>query len=204
MMTMNEKLIYSDVDDVMVEWLKHFHEHATELGYKTVDETCWNLNDRYGIPVENVDTLYLDFNASEKSLYFEGVKNIHYAKKISDEFGYKYVLVSACGESQKGHPIYDNRIVNVSGLIGEENIHSLYCTRGSAEKRAILERDAHTGKVWIEDNINNAIMGYELGYKTFLFNRKYNLGADVPEGIQRVECWEEIYSEISTLEKSGI
>jgi len=203
-MTKNEKIIYSDVDEVVVKWLPAFSEKAKALGYKVIDPTLYFLHHHFDIPEDIVEELYLDFNSSENFANLHPIDDsIIYARKIAEDFGYKFCLISACGESQQGQAIYDNRFKNVSSILGEENIHSLYCTPSSAAKREVLILNRDKGHIWVDDNISNVELGEELGYESILYTSPYNKHYKVEPPMKRVDSWREIYNRIKELEKGG-
>ena len=49
--------------------------------------------------------------------------------------------------------------------------------------------------VWVEDKWSNAILGADMGIKTFLMKQSYNSKHDY-KGVEKVDNWRQIYNKV--------
>ena len=52
-----------------------------------------------------------------------------------------------------------------------------------------------SGAVWVEDKWSNAIIGADMGIKTFLMKQSYNSKQDY-QGVEKVDNWRQIYNKV--------
>ena len=52
-----------------------------------------------------------------------------------------------------------------------------------------------SGAVWVEDKWSNAILGADMGIKTFLMKQSYNSKHDY-KGVEKVDNWRQIYNKV--------
>ena len=201
MMMKNEKIIFSDVDEVVVQWLPVFSNILTERGFKIIDPTQYFLNHHFDIPEDEIEDVIKVMNTSEFFQDLPPVDNsVFYARKIAKDFGYKFFFISACGDYDKNHSSYKKRMNNLDLIVGREYIKDLICVENSKEKYYHLKPYSNSNHFWIEDNIVNAEMGEELGFKSILYETSWN--SKYSGGIQRVKSWKEIYSLVKEREIS--
>ena len=198
---MNEKLIFSDVDEVVLRWLPRFTLNAQEKGYKVVDTSKYLIHEHFDVPEHLVDEMVNEFSSSDVFRELDAIDDsIVYARKICEDFGYKFDLITACGEYEKDHVAHINRLFNVSTHIGAENIRDLFCVASSEAKRPVLERYRDKGYVWVDDSPKNVELGVELGYESYLYTTPYNINVETSG--KRVHSWQEIY-EIIKIKEAG-
>jgi|TARA_B110000503_G_scaffold50797_1_gene82119 hypothetical protein len=88
---------------------------------------------------------------------------------------------------------YKLRKMNLEKLFGENTIDQLVCLDTGADKDEALEPYRNSGLYWIEDKLSNAQLGLDLGLKSILIEHGFNMYDDIPEGMQKVVNWKEIY-----------
>ena len=52
-----------------------------------------------------------------------------------------------------------------------------------------------SGAVWVEDKWSNAVLGADMGIKTFLMKQSYNSSHDY-QGVEKVDNWRQIYNKV--------
>lgn len=108
-----------------------------------------------------------------------------YIPKLYD-LGYKFIAITSAGKSQS---VRESRMINLERYFPNMFI-ACHCIDWSVEKKEYLSLYRPTW--WVEDRIPNALMGKELGFKTFLVDNPHNQD-NLPCGIKRVKSWKEIY-----------
>lgn len=188
-----EKIIFSDVDEVIVKWLPIFKLEMCKKGYKVVDETQYFLQHHFNIH-ENMVMHHVDeFN---NSYIFEHLPpiddSVYYARKLCEDFGYKFIFITACGKCKSGDKKYEMRMNNLSNIIGYNNIKDLICVDNSDDKKNCLSVYKDSGYIWVEDNIMNAEIGNSLGFNSFLYESPWN--KHYVGEIQSIKSWKQIYN----------
>ena len=86
--------------------------------------------------------------------------------------------------------------MNLRKLFGETAFEKFVFLDTGADKDEALAKYADTGYYWVEDKIQNAVVGHELGLKGILMEHGHNMDYEHQE-IPRVKNWKEIYEIIT-------
>jgi hypothetical protein len=87
--------------------------------------------------------------------------------------------------------------MNLEKMFGPTVFTVLECLDTGADKDEFLdERYADTGYYWIEDKMQNAIAGLNVGLNPILIEHGWNMNDSVPVGMKKVVKWKEIYEHI--------
>ena len=192
MTNLNEKVILTDCDGVLVDWLFGFKEFMAERGYVEQNPTGYSVWKRYGfVNKEKGDSLVQEFNNSAAIAYltpqYDAVK---YVRKLYEEGGYVLRVITSLSLNKYA---YKARLQNLHDLFGEEVIDELVCLDTGADKDEALEPYRESDCVWVEDKVQNAVLGDELGLNSFLIDLPHNRHIEYPN---RVSGWEDIYHSI--------
>lgn len=192
MTNLNEKVILTDCDGVLVDWLFGFKEFMAERGYAEQNPTGYSVWKRYGfVNKEKGDSLVREFNNSAAIAYltpqYDAVK---YVRKLYEEGGYVLRVITSLSLNKYA---YKARLQNLHDLFGEEVIDELVCLDTGADKDEALEPYRESDCVWVEDKVQNAVLGDELGLNSFLIDLPHNRHFEYPN---RVNGWEDIYHSI--------
>ena len=192
MTNLNEKVILTDCDGVLVDWLFGFKEFMAERGYVEQNPTGYSVWKRYGfVNKEKGDDLVREFNNSAAIAYltpqYDAVK---YVRKLYEEGGYVLRVITSLSLNKYA---YKARLQNLHDLFGEEVIDELVCLDTGADKDEALEPYRESDCVWVEDKVQNAVLGDELGLNSFLIDLPHNRHIEYPN---RVSGWEDIYHSI--------
>ena len=193
MMTkLNEKVILTDCDGVLVDWLYGFKEFMADRGYTEQDPTGYNIHTRYGfVSKDKSEALVREFNNSAAMAYLTPhLDAVKYVKKIHEECGFVFRVITSMSLNRYA---YNARLYNLHNLFGENVIDELICLDTGADKDNALKRYKDSGCVWVEDKYKNAVLGKEMGLDSFLINLPHNQQYDFD---QRVDGWEDIYYSI--------
>jgi FMN phosphatase YigB (HAD superfamily) len=188
-----EKLILTDVDGVVLDWEKHFHEYMHSHGHwrdPEVPERYWKELDYPRISEEEARQMVLHYNTSAWMMDVPPFRDALSGVARLRENGFQLHAITAMGNDPYS---YKAREYNLKNLFGRGVFH-LTCTdmNNPDSKRPMLESYENTGLPWIEDKPFNANMGAELGLNTFLIDHPHNAEAVLHDSVKRVNSWAEI------------
>lgn len=185
-----ENVIVVDVDGVLLYWEHGFHMWMVSNGYKNPSNKFYNIEDRYKIEEKEADTLIKSFNESAAMSRLPPMKDaMKYVKKLHEEHGFVLHCITAISNTRD---MYNARLENLENLFGKTVVERLTLCGASENKPKFLEEYVDSECFWVEDLMENAIMGLKYGMKPLLIDHHYNKehhNADV----QRVNNWKEIY-----------
>lgn len=195
MTSLNEKVILTDCDGVLVDWLYGFKEFMAERGYTEQDPTGYAIWKRYGfINKEASEGLVREFNNSAAMAYLTpNLDAVKYVKKLHEECGYVFRVITSLSLNKYA---YKARLKNLHDLFGENVIDELVCLDTGADKDEALKPYKDSGCVWVEDKYKNAQLGQDLGLDAFLIDLPHNRQFDFDN---RVTGWEDIYYALAGL-----
>lgn len=189
----NESLILTDVDGVLCNWEHSFTGWVEEHGYTIKNRSSYRLSERYGISEEHVTSMVTTFNESAAMGFLPSLRDaIFYVKKLHELHGYVFHAITSFGTNRHAHKL---RQMNLNNLFGSTVFEELICLPVNSCKRPALERYRDTGCFWLEDKIENAIAGQELGLQSILIAHDYN--TECPGNIPRARDWNEVYKLIT-------
>jgi len=187
-----DKVILTDCDGVLVDWLFGFKEFMKDRGYTEQDPTGYAIWKRYGMINKAAgEPLVREFNNSSAMAYLTPhLDAVKYVKKLHEECGYVLRVITSMSLNKYA---YRARLQNLQNLFGAAVIDELVCLDTGADKDEALEKYRGTGCVWVEDKYKNAVLGQELGLESYLIDLPHNRQFDFEN---RVQGWEDIYYSI--------
>tara|TARA_Y100000385_G_scaffold291959_1_gene374689 strand:- start:2965 stop:3576 length:612 start_codon:yes stop_codon:yes gene_type:complete len=195
-----EKYILVDCDGVCLDWEQAFfmwmHHRTLEPAVENYKE-LYNVNEWYGLDRETGKRLVAEFNASAAMGFLPPLRDAQwYIKMLAEKHGYQFVAVTSMSSDPFAQKL---RISNLKKLFGEHTFaeyHILGC--GDDKDEILMElSNKYDGCWWVEDKPANAIVGNDLGYNSILVEHTHNMQMEIPEEIQVVKNWEEIYTLIT-------
>jgi hypothetical protein len=188
-----DKTILIDCDGVLVDWCSGFELFMTDLCHFK-SHVSYDICDAYAISSELAFELCERFNASAQIGFLPPLDDaVHYVRKLHDEHGYDFHVITSLTANPWSQILRKRSLLEKFGEVFS-NMTFLPC---GEHKRNVLERYASPDRFWIEDKVENALDGYELGLKTILFTQEYNEKFE-HSGIARCHTWKEIYEKITT------
>ena len=198
------KIIYTDCDGVLLDWLGSAYRTFEEWGHEIVDESTMTLHKRFGVDKQTVMIDMIEqFNKSARIGYLHAEDGaIKYVRKLYEEYGYQFHVITSVGSDPYVHML---REANLKRHFGDA-ILFIDCLDLEVSKKQHLERvpKKERGETWwIEDFGKNAEEGFELGFKTILLNRSYNQDCDAQDDADPANCivradnWKHVYEEIT-------
>lgn len=177
-----KKVLLTDVDGVILDWVKSFGQFAQSKGYKLLMETpsTWEMNEWIGTNSNTIKKLISEFNSSD---LFESIPVFEDAKSILPKLAKKYdlVAVTCCSKDPK---TVSRRTKNLQKI--GVNFKAIHCLDFTESKLDVLR--AYSPTIWIEDRVEGAETGFEAGHQSFLRNTTYNKDYFHPK-ITRINNW---------------
>jgi|TARA_B110000967_G_scaffold53113_1_gene54413 FMN phosphatase YigB (HAD superfamily) len=194
-MSLSEKVIVTDVDGVLLDWLYSFTNWMKKHGFEVVEggEDSYDVSIRYGLGKVEKDRLVRMFNESAWIRKLPPLRDaIKYVRKLHEEHGYVFRVCSSLSNDYYAQHL---RTKNLIEMFGPSVFESFEYLDTGADKDEALEKYRDSECWWIEDKPENADLGLSLGMESILvahdFNKDYT--GDAP----RVKNWKQIYEIIA-------
>jgi hypothetical protein len=187
------KVILTDADGVLLNWEYAFTCWMEQHGHTQVENAnfLYNIGERFGITDETGRLLVKQFNESASIGFLPALRDaMYYVKRLHEEQGYVFRCITSLSLDKNAYKL---RKMNLEKLFGETAFEELVCLDTGADKDEALEQYRDSGLYWIEDKLSNAQLGLDLGLKPILIEHGFNMDEDIPEGMQKVVNWKEIY-----------
>lgn len=182
------KKIITDVDGVLLNWIKKFEEWMEQEDYIIANIDSYAIHRRYDLNREQAIQQIEDFNESAWLSHVpllddsrQGVLELH-------KNGYQFDICSAIGNNDFVH---ETRSRHLQQVFGKKTFDKFHYVGTDAPKDKVLKTYNDSGCYWIEDKPENAITGLKYGLKPLLYDHPYNRWFDHEE-ITRVHNWQEI------------
>lgn len=191
---MKEKLIVSDIDNVMLDWEYAFDVYANTHGfYKDPSvKPMFQLAPMYRLKDSHILELVKQFNESAAAGFLPAVRDAYYfVRKLGDE-GWRFHAVTSISDNPY---VKELRVRNLEKLFGKVFDHVECLPLGSSKKKYLEANFKDSGLWWIEDNVQNAEDGLAVGLNPLLMAHGYTREYKGP--VPRVMHWEEIYHVIA-------
>ena len=190
---LNEKVILTDVDGVLLDWLYAFTQWMERHGYEQSANGAaeYDIGNRYNISNVEKERLVRMFNESAWIRKLPQLRDsIKYVRKLHEEHGYIFRVISSLSlDTYAGHL----RTKNLIELFGPTVFESYVYLDTGADKDEALEMYRDSGCWWIEDKPENAALGTSLGLESILVDHPFNQDF---EAEYRCKTWKEIYETI--------
>ncbi len=190
---MTDKLILTDVDGVVLNWERHFHDYMREHGHwrdPSVPEGYWKELNYPRISGEETRQMVVHYNTSAWMMEVPAFRDAISGIARFKEAGWKFHAITAMGTDPYSKLA---RQYNLDWEFGE-GLFQLTCTDmyDPDSKRSVLEQYEGTGMPWFEDKPSNANLGAELGLDVYLMNHPHNAEATLHNSVKRVNSWAEV------------
>ena len=195
-MQYNEKVILTDADGVLLNWEYAFNVWMEQHGHTPVEGAnfMYDMGKRYDITYEQAKQLIKIFNESAAIGFLPALRDaMYYVKRLHEEHGYVFHCITSLSLDPNAKKL---RQMNLEKLFGKTAFEELVCLDTGAEKNDALLPYKDSGLYWIEDKLENAELGRELGLRPILVEHGFNMNS-VKFGIKKAVNWKEIYEYIT-------
>lgn len=193
---MKEKIILTDIDGVVLDWEEGFSVWMQHHGHDTVEgfKEFYDINKRYGVKKEVSKKLVEQFNSSAAIGFLPPLRDAqYYMKLLHEKHKYKFIAVTSLSDDPFAQKLRER---NLAKLFGDNTFEEVICLSCGADKDEILIdlMENYEGCYWIEDKVENALVGSSVGFDTLLMEHKYNMHEKGDFRI--VKNWEDIYGKV--------
>lgn len=190
---MNDKIILTDADGVLLDWEWAFSVWMQERGYTlTADnKKSYYLHYHYNeLDEKDAKRVVKTFNESAAIGFLPAMRDAtYYVKRLHEEHGYKFRVITSLSLDKNAQKL---REMNLRKIFGDA-IDQVDCLDTGADKDLALEPWRDSGLFWVEDKYSNYKTGLEMGLKGILLEHGHNFHEDPLNG-NIVKNWKEIYS----------
>ena len=189
------KVILTDVDGVLLNWEYAFKVWMEQHGYQlNAEATEYDVSDRYGIPYQKGKELVRFFNESAAIGFLPPLRDaMYYVDLLHRKHGYVFHAITSLSTDPAAGKLREE---NLAKLFGPTAFEKVLCIGTGADKDEALAPYADSELFWIEDKIENAVLGDSLGLNAILMEHGHNMNFGHPD-IPVVKNWEEIYEMIT-------
>jgi FMN phosphatase YigB (HAD superfamily) len=191
-----DKLILVDADGVLLDWEYAFNIWMQEHGFEEVpgSKLSYEMDERYGIPKEQVRKLIRLFNESAAIGFLPALRDaMYYVKRLHEEHGYRFHCITSLSTDPNAVRL---REMNLAKLFGKTAFERVLCLPTGADKNEALEEYRDTGCYWIEDKPVNAEVGHAVGLRSLVIEHGHNMHY-YHEHITLVKNWRDVYQIIT-------
>lgn len=184
--------ILTDCDGVLMNWEYAFTCWMEARGYTSqLTGMEYDMCDRYGISRDESKGLVKHFNASAAMGFLPPLRDaMHYVRKLHEECGFTFHMITSLSLDKHACRL---RRMNTEKLFGETAFEDYTFLDTGEDKDDALDKYRDTGMIWIEDKVENANLGAELGLETLLMEHGHNMNRDLHEDVTVVKDWKGIY-----------
>lgn len=169
--------ILLDCDDVLLDWIGGFRTYASARLNRAVvgDPDSWHMGEWLGTSDAVAFELVEEFNSSPG---FGNLGPVDGAVEVVRQWsillgplsGLRMHVVTSCSSRKE---VVAMRRANLERVFGKDTFDSVHCLDLGESKARVLQAWPE-GTIWVEDNYKNAVLGADLGHKTFVRRRPHN------------------------------
>lgn len=184
-----EKIILTDCDGVLLDWEGQFHEWMQSKGYDRKVDAVYDIAVTYGMEKAQAKNHVREFNESAWVGFLPAFRDARSGVARLVEAGYKFVCITSLSLDEKARLL---RVSNLKNIFGKDVFLDVECLDTGADKDEALLPYQDSGLWWIEDKTENALTGAAIGLKSVLIAHSHNLDAADNADIDRVASWADI------------
>ena len=187
---MKNKVILTDCDGVLLDWEYAFDAWMKRHGYVKVNNDIYDMAVAYDMDKDDIKRLIRIFNESAAIRKLPPLRDaIKYVKKLHEEHGFIFHAITSLSKDQYAQHL---RTKNLRELFGDTVFERyVYLDTGADKDEALVEYE-DTGCLWVEDKVENAVLGASLGLNSVLMTHGHNSDFE-NEDVVKVSSWKEIY-----------
>lgn len=188
---MKNKVILTDCDGVLLDWEYSFSIWMGQHGFSKINPTKYNIGKAYDIPEDQGKKLIKIFNESAAMGFLPAHRDaMYYVKRLHEEHGFVFHAITSLSKDENAQEL---RRMNLRKLFGQTAFEKFVFLDTGADKNEALEPYRGTGCYWIEDKIQNADAGFDIGLVPLLMEHGHNMDNPTPN-YPKVKNWQEIYN----------
>ena len=188
---MKDNIILVDCDGVLCDWEYAFTQFMHHKGFPTINDSVYNVGERFGFSREQGHTFVEEFNASAAIAFLPPLRDaVYYMKRLHMLHGYQFHCITSLSTNKYAQKL---RTQNLELLFGKDLLDDFIYLPCGADKDDVLAKYKDTGCFWIEDKPKNAQVGLDMGLDSILVAHDHN---SEEVNIPRYWKWKHIYKHI--------
>jgi hypothetical protein len=190
---MKNKVILTDCDGVLTDWEYAFDIWMQQHGFNKVQggNLKYNIGKQYGIDYEQGKKLIKIFNESAAIGFLPALRDsMYYVKRLHEECGYVFHCITSLSRDENAQEL---RRMNLRKLLGKTAFEKFVFLDTGEDKVEALAPYQGTGCYWVEDKVDNANAGADIGLTPLLMMHGHNMD-HVSRRYQMVKNWQDIYN----------
>jgi FMN phosphatase YigB (HAD superfamily) len=192
---MNDRIILTDCDGVLLDWEWAFNIWMTERGYvqRPNAKDYYKIHDQFedltGAEAKKFTRL---FNESAAIGFLPALRDsVYWVRRLNEEFGYRFICITSLSTDKNAQKL---RRMNLEKIYGNM-FDDIVCLETGSDKHEALAKFRDSGMYWIEDKPENSDLGHEYGLRSILLEHGHNMNHECPYPI--VKNWREIFNLIT-------
>ncbi len=199
---MNNRIILTDVDGVLLEWEHHFTKWMLQRTlfdkkgsryhpYRLLEdkENTYEMAERFGVTIPEIRKEIREFNRSAWMGTQRPMPDSQTWVKLLHAEGWTFIPITS---QTSDKPAQELRKKRMGELFGKHVFLNYHILGTGADKDSALAEFHNTGLYWVEDKPKNALAGLNYGLKVLLYDHPYNQDFNHPD-ITRVNNWKQIH-----------
>ena len=192
MRQLNEKVILTDCDGVLLDWEYHFYKWIKATFNLEKIHDFYNIAKALDINHDEGYMLVARFNTSKYMKTLSPLRDsIKYVRKLHEEHGYLFHVITSQTNDPLGQEYRKENLVNVFG-----NVFDGFTILGCGDDKIdALKEWEGTECWWIEDKAANIEMGNKVGLRGILIDHSWNKNNTYD--CDRAKTWKDVYEIIT-------
>jgi FMN phosphatase YigB (HAD superfamily) len=188
----NDKLILTDCDGVLLDWEYHFYKWLKETeGYERLGPE-YNIGKAIGVAQKTGARFVNLFNRSEEMKRLSPMRDaIKYVRKLHEEHGYIFHVITSQTNCRLAQEYRKENLRNVFGDVFD----GFTILNTGEDKAEALKRWEGTECFWVEDKAANIKMGNDVGLRGILIDHTWNKTCTYE--CERARKWKDVYNIIT-------
>lgn len=191
------KTILTDIDGVVLDWEEAFLTWMDFNGHLAdkQQKKYYSVAKAFGLTEEKAKQLVRQFNASASIGFLPPLRDSqYYIKLLHEKYRYNFVAVTSLSLDPFAQTLRER---NLKKLFGNAFAKCICLDTGADKDETLKElAERFSGCYWIEDKVENADIGFKVGFNSLLMEHGFNMDYKGPA--QVVKSWEEIKEIIVT------
>ena len=188
----NDKLILTDCDGVLLDWEYHFYKWLKDTeGYERLGPE-YNIGKAIGVAQKTGARFVNLFNRSEYMKTLSPMRDaIKYVRKLHEEHGYIFHVITSQTNCRLAQEYRKENLRNVFG----EVFDGFTILNTGEDKAEALKKWEGTECFWVEDKAANIKMGNDVGLRGILIDHNWNRTCTYE--CERARKWKDVYNIIT-------
>ena len=191
-----DNVILTDCDGVLLNWSSAFSRWMERHGLFPLENTQheYSIAKRYGITKAEKDLFTRMFNESAAIEHVAPLRDaMYYVDLLHRKHGFVFHAITSLSLDTFAGA---RRTRNLKNLFGPTAFEKYTYLDTGADKDEALAEYRNSGCIFVEDKVENALVGHKLGLNSVIFDHPYNHDFEHPD-IPRVHSWKEIYEMVT-------